>query len=130
MRDRNIHWQNQYILDRALMCDYLAAADVYVLPSRHEGFPVAPLEAIACSLPIVAADAPGIPDILEAGEESGGIQVFRENAPQLAQALVKILNQPDLRAKLRQNARQRLETCFSVTAVGQQLATFLEENQP
>ncbi len=130
MPNSNIHWQNQYILDRPLMCDYLAAADVYVLPSRHEGFPVAPLEAMACGLPLVAADAPGIPDILEAGEDSGGIQVSRENAPQLAQALVKILNQPDLRAKLRQNARQRIETCFSLTAVGQQLATFLEKNQP
>lgn len=127
MGDRNIHWQNQYILDRALMCDYLAAADVYVLPSRHEGFPVAPLEAMACHLPIVAADAPGIPDILEAGEDSGGIVVPRENSTDLAQAIVKILNQPDLRAKLSRNARQRIETAFSLTAVGQQLATFLTD---
>ncbi|MEC4802967.1 MAG: glycosyltransferase family 4 protein [Jaaginema sp. PMC 1079.18] len=123
----NIHWQNQYILDRALMCDYLAAADVYAFPSRHEGFPVAPLEAMACGLPLVAAAAPGIPDILETGEDSGGIVVPRENSAELAQAVLKLLKDPHLRAKMAQNARQRLETHYSLKAVGQQLATFLTE---
>src|SRR5207249_1362666 len=35
---------------------YLTAGDVYVFPSRHEGFAVAPIEAMSCGLPIVAAD--------------------------------------------------------------------------
>jgi glycosyltransferase involved in cell wall biosynthesis len=61
------------------MRQYLSVADVYVFPSRHEGFPVAPLEAMACGLPIVAAYAPGICDILSEGEESGGLVVPTNN---------------------------------------------------
>lgn len=120
-----VHWINDYILDRARICNYLKAADVYVLPSRHEGFPVAPLEAMACGLPVVATEVPGIPDILELGEESGGIRVPCENIDELAYALERLLGDPDLRRQLGQRAKQRVEEKFSLLAVGQEMRTFL-----
>lgn len=118
-------WVDEYVLDRAAIRRYLSAADVYTLPSRHEGFPVAPLEAMACGLPVVAADAPGVPDILEGGEASGGLIVPREDATALAWALSRVLDDEDWRHELGKRARCRVETCFSLEAVGKQLRNFL-----
>jgi glycosyltransferase involved in cell wall biosynthesis len=120
-------WINKYLLDRSAIRRYLSAADVYTLPSRHEGFPVAPVEAMACGLPVVAADAPGIPDILQGGEISGGIIVPRGDPAALALALGRILDNTSSGRELGLCARRRAETCFSLQAVGNQLRAFLAD---
>ena len=121
----NLVWKDEYTLDRRAIRNYLSAADVYTLPSRHEGFPVAPLEAMACGLPVVAADAPGVSDILEQGEMSGGLVVPREDPSALAQALVRVLDDEAWRCELGKRARNRVESCFSLEVVGKQLGNFL-----
>jgi starch synthase len=120
-----VTWINKYLTDRAAIRRYLSAADVYVLPSRHEGFPLAPIEAMACSLPAVAADAPGVPDIFEGGEISGGIVVPRGDSGALALALGHILDDASRGRELGVCARRRVETCFSLEAVSKQLHAFL-----
>jgi starch synthase len=124
-RPPGVRWVDEYINDRALLCRYLAAADVYAFPSRHEGFPVAPLEAMACALPLVAADAPGVPEILEDGEASGGITIPRGDARSLAVALGRLLDDETLSGELGRRARARIEKNFSLETVGQQLRDFL-----
>lgn len=118
-------WIDKYFNDRALIRRYLHAADVYAFPSRHEGFPVAPLEAMACGLPLVAAAAPGIPDILEGGEASGGLMIARDDAASFASALGRLLDDDALAARLSANARRRVEDDFSPSAVGAQLRAFM-----
>lgn len=121
----NIVWRDEYINDRTLLRQYLAAADLYTLPSRSEGFPVAPIEAMACGLPVVAADAPGVPDILEGGEESGGLMVPREDSEALANALGRLLDDTSLAQELGNRGICRVEMYFSPTAIGRQLNNFL-----
>lgn len=121
----NVIWIDQYIRDRDRMIRYLAAADVYVLSSRNEGFPVAPLEAMACGLPIVATAVPGIPDILENEETSGGLRVPCENPEQLALALEKLLIDRSLRERMGELARERIIEAFSLTSVGKRMKDFL-----
>ncbi|WP_066379082.1 glycosyltransferase family 4 protein [Anabaena sp. CA = ATCC 33047] len=116
-----IIWKNEYVRDRTVIQRYLSAADVYTLPSRHEGFPVAPIEAMSCGLPVVATDAPGVPDILADNELSGGIIVPREDSTALAQALGTILDNQPWGYELGKRARDRAEQCFSLAAIGQQL---------
>lgn len=118
-------WIDEYILDRGALRRYLSAADVSTLPSRHEGFPVAPLEAMACGLPVVAADAPGVPDILEGGVAAGGLVVPREDAEALAAALARLLDGEAEARELGRRARRRVEDRFSLAAVGTQLRDFL-----
>jgi starch synthase len=118
-------WVDQFVHDRAILRRYLSAADVYVFPSRHEGFPVAPLEAMACGLPVVAADATGVPDIFEGGEASGGLLVPRGDAAALAQALGRVLDDQTLGRELGARARRRVESCFSLESVGKHLRAFL-----
>jgi glycosyltransferase involved in cell wall biosynthesis len=122
---RNVVWVNEFVHDRNTMRSYLSAGDIYAFPSRHEGFPVSPLEAMACGLPVVAADAPGIPDILDGGEASGGVVVPRENVTELALALGRLLDNKEWCLELGKRARHRVERNFSREVVGQQLRHFL-----
>jgi glycosyltransferase involved in cell wall biosynthesis len=121
----SIRWRDEYVVDRGELLRYQSVADVFVLPSRHEGFPVAPIEAMALGVPVVAADAPGVTDILPDGEASGGIVVPREDPAALATALCRLVDDPALRREMGQRARRRVEHAYSLDAVGQQLRTVL-----
>jgi glycosyltransferase involved in cell wall biosynthesis len=121
----SIRWRDAYVVDRAELRAYLTAADVYVLPSRHEGFPVAPREAMAAEIPVVAADAPGVDDILPEGERCGGIVVPRDDARSLAAALGRLIDDPELRLELGRRARQRVEEQYDLGVVGARLRAFM-----
>lgn len=118
-------WIDRYITDRALMRRWLSAADVYVTTSRVEGMPVAPLEAMACGLPVVSSDAHGLPDIFAAGEDHGGIMTFREDHDGIVRALERLIGDPSLRSRLCHAARRRVEENFSIAAVGAALCQFI-----
>jgi glycosyltransferase involved in cell wall biosynthesis len=122
---QNVHWVDRFVSDRDELWQHLAAADVATLPSRREGFPVAALEAMACGLPLVAADVRGIPEILEGEEASGGIVVPVGDPGALARALGRLLDDERLRAELGARARQRVEERFSLEVVGAQLRQFM-----
>lgn len=59
------------------------------------------MEAMACGLPIAAADVSGIADVVPRGEESGGSIVPREDAQALAAAVKRLADRPDEAAGLR-----------------------------
>jgi glycosyltransferase involved in cell wall biosynthesis len=122
---RGVTWVNQFVHAGAEVARWLSAADVYAFPSRHEGFPMALIEAMACGLPVVAAEADGVQDILEGGEASGGLVVPRDSAPALGQALDELLSDPDRRRELGRRARRRAEAACSSAAIGRQLRLLL-----
>ena len=125
MQLRGVLWVNEFVHDRATIRRYLSAADIYAFPSRHEGFAVSPLEGMGCGLPVVAADAQGVPDMLEGGEVSGGLIVPRGNAAELALALGRLLDDVAWSRELGKRARCRVEASFSLEVVGRQLRAFL-----
>jgi starch synthase len=122
---RNVRWIDELLTSPAEIGGLLAAADVYAFPSRHEGFPVALVEAIACGLPVVAADATGVEDISGGAADGAGVVVAREDAPALAAALESLLGDPERRRTLGLHARARAESRFSLDVVGSELARFL-----
>jgi starch synthase len=123
-------WIDQFLHEPAILRQYLSAADVYAFTSRYEGCPVAPVEAMACGLPIVATDATGLPDILEGGEASGGRLVPREDVHALAREIGRLLDDPQAAHDLGERARHRAAACFSVESVGRQLRDLLLRQLP
>jgi glycosyltransferase involved in cell wall biosynthesis len=121
----NVRWVDELVTSPSRIRDQLAAADVYVFPSRAEGFPVALVEAIACGLPAVAADASGVLEILGPEETRAGIIVPREDAQALAAAVEHLLEDVDERGELADRARRRAVERFSLAAVGSDLRRFL-----
>jgi starch synthase len=120
----NVVWVDRYLHDAGEIARLLAAADVYAFPSRHEGFPVAPIEAMACGLPVVSAAVSGMADVLGDGERTGGVLVPPGDAARLADAVAELLADPERSRELGEVARRRaLE--FRPAAVGQRLREFL-----
>jgi glycosyltransferase involved in cell wall biosynthesis len=121
---RRVRLDAEWVLDEGRLRTFLTAGDVYAFPSRHEGFPVAPIEAMACGLPLVATDAQGVRDIVE-GEEHGGIVVARDDVEAFGRALLRLVDDAAARAELGRRARERVETAFSLEVVGAELRSLL-----
>lgn len=104
--------------------DWYHAADLFVLPSRWEGFPNALLEAMACGLPAVATRVGGVPELLRDNET--GLLVAPDDAAALALALRALLADADRRAALGAAARRRVETEFGLSRAARRLADLYE----
>lgn len=101
-------------LGRDEMAAALSAADLVVHPSLHEIFPNAVGEAMACGRPVVAADAGGTAELL-GRDGSAGTLVPPRDATALAQAVMALLRDPALRARMGAAARLRIETEFPLS---------------
>lgn len=102
--------------------EYFQAADLFVLPSVTEGLPNSVLEAMACELPPVMSDIPGISrTIIRSAAE--GI-VFPERTDKaLAEALLRLIQDDNLRATVGQQARRRILEAYSLTYRTEQYKT-------
>jgi glycosyltransferase involved in cell wall biosynthesis len=89
----------------------LAAADIFVLPSRNESFPNALLEAMAAVLPVVASAVGGIPEIIDDGRT--GLLCPADDATALADRLCRVMEDSALGTRLGVAARAEAERCYS-----------------
>lgn len=95
------------------------AADVVVLPSTQgEGMPRALLEGAACGKPMVATDVPGSRELVVEGEN--GFLVPPSDADALAEAILRLLNNPALAQHMGAQARERVIAVYSNACVTRQ----------
>jgi len=86
-------------------------ADIFVLPSYTESFPLTVLEAMASGLAVVASDVGGIPEIIE--DNKDGMLVKAGDATQLAASIVMLVQNKRLRKDLGVAARKKVVDNFS-----------------
>ena len=94
--------------------DYVADADVFVLPSRSEGIPNAVLEAMAMGKPVVATAVGGVPEIITDGVS--GRLVPAERPDLLAEGLAEVLTDRELYQQFAIEGKRRVREAFSVQA--------------
>ena len=104
--------------------ELMAAADVFLLGSIHEGLPVAVMEAFAAGLPVVATEVGGLPQQVREGQE--GLLVPPSDHEALAEALVTVARDDDLRARMGEAAARRAAEYDIRTAVREQEAVYDE----
>ncbi len=101
--DGAVSWLGR--LDAAAIAAELEAADAFVYPSHIDNSPNAVVEAMLAGTPVVASYTGGIPSLLEDGAQ--GLLVPRGDAPALAAAVRRLLDDRDLAARLGAAARAR-----------------------
>jgi colanic acid/amylovoran biosynthesis glycosyltransferase len=90
----------------------LENADIFALPSFAEGIPVALMEAMAMEIPCVSTAITGIPELIRS--EVDGILVPPGDQEQLAAALERLIDDPDLREQLGRAGRRRVQNNFDL----------------
>jgi glycosyltransferase involved in cell wall biosynthesis len=100
---------------------YLGELDVFVLASRYEGAPYAPLEAMRAGVPVVLSDVVGNRDLIRDGEN--GSLVSPGDPGDLARALLILIDRADLRARLGQAGRESVKNGRNVVDTAQATAS-------
>ena len=90
---------------------WLSTADIFVLPTYYEGLPNVILEAMACSLPVIATRVGGIPEVIKEGKN--GIFINEKSVESLTNAIEHLLKDEDLAKKMGSYARKVVEHKFS-----------------
>ena len=88
------------------------AADVAVCPSRFESYGIANLEAMACGIPVVSTNRGGPQETVLEGET--GFLVPPRDAAMYAERVLRLLGDPDLRARMGGAGRRHIEAHFSI----------------
>jgi glycosyltransferase involved in cell wall biosynthesis len=90
----------------------LALLDIYLMTSEYEGLPMALLEAMALSKPVVATAVGGIPEVVQHGRE--GFLTAVAAVDELAQHTVRLLDSPELRSEMGERGARQVETGFHI----------------
>lgn len=93
-------------IPEADLASWLSAADVFVFPSRYEGFGLPPLEAMACGTPVVSSTSSSLPEVL--GDDA--LLVDPDDVEGIAAAIERLLTDASLAADLRARGIARAAT--------------------
>lgn len=104
---------------------WYAAADCFVLPSYREGFPNTVLEAGAMGLPCIVTDINGSREIVEDGKN--GLVIPSKDASALYEAMLRMMQDDDLRQALVANARAMIADRFEESFVKKCLLDFYHD---
>jgi colanic acid/amylovoran biosynthesis glycosyltransferase len=100
-------------------------ADIFVLPSFAEGIPIVLMEAMACGTPCITTHITGIPELFT--NDHDGLLVRPGNAIILADALERLINQPDTRNNIASAALTTVKDNWCIHRSNKRLATIFTQ---
>lgn len=109
-------------IDHSELPAHYASADLFVLPSARESFPLVLLEAMASGLPAVATAVGGVPEMVLEGET--GLLVPPNDPEALAQAINSLLAEPARMRAMGAKGRERVEEYYTWDRVAERMAGF------
>lgn len=118
---RNVHW----IGFRDDVPSVMKALDVLVAPSHYEGFGLVLAEAMGVGTPVVGTRASSIPELVDHGVE--GLLVPARDADALAEAMIELGRDPELRARMGTAGQARVRRDFTVELMLDRHEQLLEE---
>ena len=124
-RQLNIFEQTSFVGKQAKINDYLAIANVFLLPSEQESFGLAALEAQACKVPVVASRVGGIPEVVVDGET--GFMSDIGNIEKMSEDVIKLLNDNEMRHAFGEKGRELAFLRYSSEIVIPQYIEFYEK---
>ena len=113
-----------WVDQKRLMMLY-AETDVFVLPSLAEGIPVVVMEAMAMEIPCVAPRITGIVELIEDGVDGALFHVA--DVQDLVRVILRLVQSPELRVKIGQHARARVERQYDIARNTELWADLLRE---
>ncbi|MEJ7861511.1 MAG: glycosyltransferase family 4 protein [Pyrinomonadaceae bacterium] len=108
----NEHTKFHFVGHKEDVAPWFKMADVVAMPSFSEAMPLSAVETISAGKVLIASDVGGIPEIIENGKS--GILVPPGDAESLADALLQILNSPNLAKRIGENAENRFFKDFTI----------------
>lgn len=116
------HWTQESVVEllgfRSDIAAQYAAANIVCLPSYREGLPKSLVEAAACGRAVVTTDVPGCRDAIT--PEKTGLLVPPHNAEALADAIQKLVEDPELRQQMGAAGRKLAEDAFAIEKIVEQ----------
>jgi glycosyltransferase involved in cell wall biosynthesis len=119
IRDLNLSDRFHFVGGVRNLRDYLSTADIFVLPSRSEGFSNAIVEAMAASLPVVATDVGGNTEAVTDGVS--GLIVPSEDPAALAEAITRLLADPSKAQEMGAAGKKLVAEKFTTDAMMHQI---------
>ena len=118
VKELNISDNFHFLGQRSDIPKILAETDVFVLSSRVEGHPFVLLEAMACACPSIATRCGGVEKTVT---DDTGYVIDVGDIQALASAIIKLVNDPELRNKMALSARSRVKNNFEASSCVQSL---------
>ena len=104
---------------------FLQASDLFLFASRREGFGTVMIEAMACALPCVVAELPGITDFVFQ-KASTGVVVAQEDPRALGEATNRLLADPGAARSVGQAAREDVVSRFDINMIADRYIEYYE----
>ena len=104
---------------------YLSIADIFVLPSSIEGFPLSILEAMSMEVAVVASRVGAVPDIINSG--NNGFVVSPGSVNEIVESVQKLIDNPKLLLEVKENARRAVEDKYTSKILGKNYIKMYKE---